>query len=265
MSAGLLNLAVGSDLEMHGMRWVVDQLEPQHSRVVLTSENGLRERTNIRYLLTHAGFGPEPETVGSPAQGSRQPAVLDDLTPHQQDLVALRMAHLLEVETGFRGGDPTRPDPGEPKPAYDPAVTTLTQRRHAKVAELRVLDREHARLLALHQVGYRTLIRWEVRKRRLGALGCADGRWLRPGGGHPSVSDLVLEAIYEVRQESLRRSRMSMASREVLLRQLVLENTARRCRCPHGRPCGWSGRSCSGPAGPVSVTPPPPPEPPDST
>ncbi|MGV9386351.1 transposase [Nonomuraea sp. NPDC003707] len=223
MSAGLLNLAVGSALEMHGMRWVVDQLEPQHSRVMLTSENGLRERTNIRYLLTHAGFGPEPEAAGSPAQGSRQPAVLDDLTPHQQDLVALRMAHLLEVETGFRGGDPTRPDPGEPKSAYDPAATTLTQRRHAKVAELRALDREHARLLALNKVGYRTLIRWEVRKRRLGALGCADGRWLRPGGGHPSVSDLVLEAIYEVRQESLRRSRMSMASREVLLRQLVLE------------------------------------------
>ena len=55
------------------------------------------------------------------------------------------MAHLLEVATGFRSGDPLRPGPGEPKPEYDPATTTLTSRRRAKVAELKALDPEHAR------------------------------------------------------------------------------------------------------------------------
>jgi hypothetical protein len=37
--------------------------------------------------------------------------------------------------TGYHSGDSLRPAPGEPKPEYDPATTTLTVRRLAKVAE----------------------------------------------------------------------------------------------------------------------------------
>ena len=50
------------------------------------------------------------------------------------ELAQLRMAHLLEVATGFRSGDPLRPGPAEPKPEYDPDTTTLTaRRRHTKL------------------------------------------------------------------------------------------------------------------------------------
>jgi hypothetical protein len=61
----------------------------------------------------------------------------------------------------------------------DPASTTLTQRRRAKVAQLAALGRDEARLLGLDRVGYRTLIRWELRRRGFGAVGCADDRWLQ--------------------------------------------------------------------------------------
>jgi hypothetical protein len=148
---------------------------------------------------------------------------LPDLSSHQQELVALRVAHLQEVETGFRGGDPLRPGPGEPRPEFGPATTTVTQRRHAKVAELAALGPDEAGMLGLENVGYRTLIRWETRRRRFGATGCADDRWLRPSGGDPSVSDVVREAILVVHTETLHRSRVSLRTKERLIHQYVRE------------------------------------------
>ncbi|MGW7821578.1 hypothetical protein ACWGLF_26355 [Streptomyces puniciscabiei] len=61
------------------------------------------------------------------------------------------------------------PSCGWPKPEYDPARTTPTERRKAKVAELAGLDAHHAKLLGLGSVSYRTLIRWENARRRLSA------------------------------------------------------------------------------------------------
>jgi hypothetical protein len=121
------------------------------------------------------------------------------------------VAHLLEVETGFRSGDPLRPQPDEPKACYDPAITTRTQRRRSKAAELAALDRDQARLLGLDRASCRTLLRWEIGRRRFGPVGCADDRWLRAGGGHPSVGEQVREAIHAVRAETLHRSRVSMS------------------------------------------------------
>jgi hypothetical protein len=74
------------------------------------------------------------------------------------------MAHLLEVGTGFRNENPEDPGPGEPRPCYDPAITTLTERRWAKVAELAAMDREEARLIALGPDGPREVgsIGWMI-------------------------------------------------------------------------------------------------------
>lgn len=69
------------------------------------------------------------------AQG-RQPATWKDLSEQHQRLLELRLAHLLEVETGFRSGDPLRPGRGEPRPQYDPGLVPLTDRRLAKITEL---------------------------------------------------------------------------------------------------------------------------------
>ena len=85
------------------------------------------------------------------------------------------------------------------------------------------LDRDQARLLGLDRVGYRTLIRWETRRRRFGAIGCADDRWLRPTSGHPRITEQVREAIHAVHDECLHRSRISMRTRERLIHQYVRE------------------------------------------
>ncbi|NEB40128.1 hypothetical protein [Streptomyces sp. SID14515] len=133
------------------------------------------------------------------------------------------MAHLLEVGTGFRSGNSEDPRPGEPRPCYDPAITTLTERRWAKVAELAAMDRQEARLLGLDRVGYRTLIRWERGRERSGLIGCADDRWLRPGGRRPSIGPEIREAIFAVHAELQGRSRVGMATRTRLIHQYVRE------------------------------------------
>ena len=113
---------------------------------------------------------------------------LDDLTDYQREVVRLRAAHVLEAETGFRGGDPLRPGPGEPRPASTRGRTTLEQRRQAKVAELKALGAEEAALLGLGQVSERTLKRMAAAMRDKGPAGCIDRRWVRPGRRPPGAS-----------------------------------------------------------------------------
>ncbi|MFK0251975.1 hypothetical protein ACIQUM_45375 [Amycolatopsis azurea] len=219
-----VDLGAGAVLVLNGEEWTVERTEPQLGRVVLVNTGGERLPVTIRFLMHHPDCRQSTRLGGSVAAGrGRQDPTTDDLTPQQQALVGLRLAHLLEVETGFRGGDPLRPEPGEPRAGFDPASTTVTQRRHAKVAELAALDPDQARLLGLDKVGYRTLIRWENRRRQVGALGCADDRWLRPRSGHPSVNEMVREAVFTVQAESLHRSRMSLRTRERLIHQYIRE------------------------------------------
>jgi hypothetical protein len=168
----------------------------------------------------------------------RQPVVLDDLTARQQEVVRLRYAHVQEVETGFRSGDPWRALPGEPRPAYDPVATTVAQRRVAKVAELRALGPREAALVGFARVSVRTLQRYAAACRRAGVLGCVDGNWLRVSGGHPVVGEPVREAIFAVRAETLHRSRMSMATRHRLVCQYVRE----RFGAELGVPSYWTLR-----------------------
>jgi hypothetical protein len=159
---------------------LVELAEPQYGQMVLVgAATGERMRVTLRFLVNHPDCRASTRSAGRAADRGRQPATAGDLTDQQREIVRLRIAHLLEVETGYRSGDPLRPAQGESRWCFDPASTTLTQRRRAKVAELAALGRDEARLLSLDRVGYRTLIRWEVRRRRFGAVGCADDRWLQ--------------------------------------------------------------------------------------
>ena len=158
-----------------------------------------------------------------PQEVGRQPTVLADLSERQREIVRLRFAHVQEVETGFRSGDPLRPAPGEPRAEFDPRSTTLAQRRASKVAELAGLGREEAAMLGLARVSVRTLQRWSAACHRHGILGCVHGHWVRRSGGHPAVSEQVREAIFAVQAETLHRSRMSMRSRCRLVEQYVAE------------------------------------------
>ena len=135
----------------------------------------------------------------------------------------MRYAHLMEAETGYRSGSPLHALPGEPRPGYDPAVTTLHQRRLAKVAEMAALGADSAAMLGLARISERTLVRWAGQCRRYGIAGCIDGHWLRRSSGRYSVTGQLREAIYAVHAECLHRSRVSMKTRERLIRQYVRE------------------------------------------
>lgn len=136
-----------------------------------------------------------------------------------------RLDHVREVETGFRSGDPLAALPHEPLPQYDPETTTLTQRRQTKAEELRKAaaeDPDGAKEHALHQVSFRTLVRWDQGRRKCGPVGLADDRWLREASGR-RISPEIREALFAVRPETLRRSKLTAKDHEFLIHQYVRE------------------------------------------
>jgi len=230
-TALVLDLIEGCELVMNGQPWRVERLEPYWGKVVLRpagDPGGQVRQATIAALMHHRDCRVSTRSMPEvPAAGrGRQPATRKDLSEQQRQLLELRLAHLLEAETGFRSGDPFRAGPGEPRPDYDPALVPLvTDRRRAKAAELAVLrerEPEHARMLGLGKVSLRTLERWAARYRRWGVMGCADDRWLRECAGH-RIPEPVREAIYAVRAACLHSSKISMASRERKIHQYVRE------------------------------------------
>ena len=220
---GPLELSVGTVLMLAGTQWRVQVFDPHAGRVLLGRRDGQQQATTVRALVNDQDCRPAPPataTVPARSQG-RQPAGLEDLTGHQRNLVAVRYAHLMEAECGYRSGSALHPLPGEPRPGYDPQVTTLHQRRLAKVTEITALGAGDAGLLGLARLSERTLVRWAVSCRRSGIGGCIDGHWLRRGDGHVSMTEQLREAIFAVRTDGLHRSRTSMATREKLIRQYV--------------------------------------------
>jgi hypothetical protein len=223
---GYLELSAGAVLRLGGADWTVTSIEAHHGRVLLGAAGEQRWRS-FRWLAAHPDCRPaaaRPGEEDEPEPGPPgQPATLDDLTDYQRRVVALRVAHLLETQTGYRGGDPLRPGPGEPRPAYDPRRTTLGQRQRAKAAELSALRADEAALLGLGQVSERTLRRMAAAWRDRGPASCMDGRWVRRPGGHRSVTEQVREAVFAARLEDLHRSALSMQDRYTLVAQYTSE------------------------------------------
>jgi transposase InsO family protein len=234
VSAGgeALVLAEGRGVVVSGVEWTVAELRPHVGRVVLRRPDGSQWVTTVRTLVNDAQCRVPHGSVELAHSRGRQPAGLQDLTAGQRALVMLRYAHLMEAETGFRSGDPLRAGPGEPRPGFDPARTTVTQRREAKVAELAALGAQEARMLGLDHVSVRSLCRWAGAVRRFGIAGIISGNWLRATGSHPSVSPEVREAIFAVRAETLLRSRIDMRTREGLVHQYVRERFGAEVRVP---------------------------------
>jgi len=219
--AGLVKLSAGARLMLDGAEWTVAECWPQSGRVVLRGADGQHRPATIRALVNDPGFRPVPAGTGPAGEVM---ACLEDLTDGQREQLHLRVAHMLEAETGFRSGSPLRALDGEPRPEYDPDATTVAQRRAAKTAELQALGPEQLRrLTGMDAVSERTLRRWAGAYRRSGIAGCIDGRTVRHSGNRPTVTEPVREAIYAVRQETLHRSKLSMATRDRLIRQYVAE------------------------------------------
>jgi hypothetical protein len=222
--AALLDLSPGVQLLLGGSVVRVEWVEPHHGQVLLCGLDGQRRQCSIRSLVNDPHCRPAAAGGLLAVDRSRQPASLEDLPAVRKDQLRLRVAHLLEMETGFRSGDPRRPLPGEPRPTYDPAATTLQARWRAKAAELRALGREEASLLGFEYVSERTLRRLAANYHRFGPIGCIDGRWLRRRSGH-RLSEPVREALHAVHAETLHRSKVSMRTRERLIHQYVRERS----------------------------------------
>jgi hypothetical protein len=218
-----LDLSLGTRLVIDGVEWTVESFEPQYGRVVLTRALGVVMRTSVRALVNHPDCYACTVSATPWAGRGRQPVVMSDLTAHQQELARIRFAHVQEAETGYRSGDPLRAAAGEPRPAYDPQITTLEQRRRAKVAEIEALGPDQARLLGFAGVSERTLRRLAANCRRFGVAGAIKGSWVRRSGMRPSVTEPIREAIWAVRAETLHRSRVSMKTRERMIHQYVRE------------------------------------------
>ena len=247
--AGLVELSAGSALLLGGREWAVSSVEAQYGRVLLRS-GGEERQQKIRWLAHHPDCRPVPDdAAAASARPPGQPPVMEDLTGYQREVVRLRVAHLLEAETGFRSGDPLHPEPGEPRPAYDPRTTMLGQRRRAKAAELNALGGEEAVLLGLGDVSERTLRRMADAWKDRGPAGCIDGRWLRPRAGHPSITEEVREAIFAVRKETKDRSRTSVKDKHVLVAQYVAEKFGADVQVPSYWTLKKAWREWFGPGG----------------
>jgi hypothetical protein len=221
---GPVELSAGSRLVLAGTEWQVERFEPHIGQVLLRRSDGRELATTVRALVNHSDCRPAAATTPSSSHSrGLRPAGLEDLTGRQRELVRMRFTHLMEVETGYRSGSPLHALPGEPRSAYDPASTTLTARREAKLAELTALGTEEARMLGLGRVSVRTFRRWAADCRRFGIAGCADGNWLRRGGERPSITEQIREAIFAIHAECLHRSRVSITTRERLIHQYVRE------------------------------------------
>ncbi len=251
----MLELAEGCGLVIDGEPWTVEKLEPYWGSVTLRSGDGpggRRKKTRLAVLMHHRDCRASSSSSPRSSGRGRQPATWKDLTREQQDLVELRLAHLLEAETGFRSGDQLRAAPGEPRPEYDPELVPLaTGRRQAKVAELVALrerEPDHARMLGLDRISLRTLERWAARYYRWGVMGCADERWLRVCTGH-RVPEPVREAIYAVRAVCLHGATISMRGKEVKIRQHVLEKYGDEVDVPSSETLRLVWREWFGPGG----------------
>ena len=223
-----MDLSEGSQLVISGEEWEVTCLHAHLGRVRIrpVAGSGLREEKDltIRALLHHPDCRPSTSTARLPASSrGRQPVILQDLTDAQREIVAIRYAHVMEAETGFRSGEPLRALPGEPRPGYDPDTTTRPQRRQAKAAELSALPTAEARMLGLEHVSARTLRRWAENFRRHGIAALINGSWVRRMEGHHTISPEVREAVIAVRRESLRRSRISMKTKYGMICQYVAD------------------------------------------
>jgi hypothetical protein len=220
---GLLGLAPGRRILLNAVEWTVESVEPQLGRFVLAHTDGRVETRSIRWLVNHPDARISKETEASgPGQGT-QPRTPADLTAEQQRRARIRAEHVLESLTGFRSGHPSRARPGEPRPAYDPARTTLTERRLVKVAELKAMPPQEAEMLGLRFMSLRTLERLSSATGESLLLACADGRWTRRRSGHWRITEEVRKAIFAVRSETKDRARIGMASKHRLLHQYMAE------------------------------------------
>lgn len=166
--------------------------------VRLRSDDGGEAVVLASYLMA----SPEFAVIGSDSLPSMEPfGLLDGLPPKVLDDARDWERHIVEVETGL---PPNSPEGATPRPEYDPATTTVSQREQVKAAEL--------------GAGLRTVQIRRSRYARQGLWGLVDQRATRLGDATGRVDARVVATVLEIVQAE---TDISTGTRSRLIRRVV--------------------------------------------
>lgn len=175
-------LAVGSRIQFDGQPWTVGSF--CGSCVQCRNQQGKTAAHDIAFLVASPGFRVL-DAVELPAANAL--VTFPDNVPE----VSIRQAetllgHLNEVECGYKSGNEETALPDEPRAAYDPVGSTLSQRMEAKSQE----------------TGISTRTLWELKAayKRSGIYALVDKRQVN--SGRDNVTDhRVVTALHQVLEE----------------------------------------------------------------
>ena len=187
-----LRLVEGVRLFLDSVPYRIAGVDPANSELTLDGPDGTQVR-DLAEVLTHPGLVVAGRD-GEPAAVAPEVTRLTEAPKAALTKAERRLAHVLEVETGWQAG---KPAPGvTPDPRYDPVlVPNVMDRRRTKAEELSapIVD-------PVLRMSYRTLERaasaW--RKSQPGAL--VDGR-STPSVRGTRIADEILDAIERVVEE----------------------------------------------------------------
>ena len=201
-------LKTGSKFAHDGGVWTVVALCGDRATIEDRRGGGTRSVT-IAHLLSAPGSRllDAPITPSRPAVGP----MLANLTDAQRRELDERAAHVLEVTTGYRSGDPSEALPGEPLEPYRPGQPKMDRYR-AKAAEL--------------GIGMRTIRRWVTAFEEDREAGLIDGRHQRTSDPLRGIDPRWLDELTRVLEEHVGASRPSA--------QLLLDRVDARVTPEHG-------------------------------
>jgi transposase InsO family protein len=179
--------APGAEFYLHGQWHQMHEADIIEGSVTIVDADGVLTKMSLEDLVEHPGLS---------IRGQR-PAPVDlvkYLPETERALVLRRIAHVNEVLTGYRSGEPNMALPGEPKPQYDPS-RWLKDRYKAKAEEL---DHEAYALLG-EKMSVGTMRRL-ARRIELGIAfeGAVDGRKHRRSPGRYRMPEVIAEITEDV-------------------------------------------------------------------
>jgi hypothetical protein len=209
-----------------GSRWLLDvrpaRLVGGRRRGALRRRGGGGAGGGVAYSVV-AGWRPHVRT-GIDALSAQRRDLQDPLGLQERLLDAVSAGPAAFGDPG-RGGAAAGGRPGvraapalAPAPGDRPCPARSATRRWSGWRGERLVTGQAGLLelsagsVLLLGVSERTLRRMADAWKDRGPAGCIDGRWLRPGAGHPSITEEVREAIFAVRKETKGRARTSMNS-----------------------------------------------------
>jgi putative transposase len=166
--------------------------------VRLRSSDGLEHVVLGTHLMAAPGFAV---IDGAPLPAIEPFGLLDDLPPGVVEEARDWERHLVDVETGL---PPNPPDGADPRPGFDPAVSTLAERARAKAAEL--------------GVSLRTVQNRRARYLRQGLWGLVDQRAVLDSTATGRVDARLVAAIREVVEAE---TDTSTGTRSRLIRRVI--------------------------------------------